>query len=284
MKKGTGLRPEIFEFKTAMNTSTLRPFQLDIMEQMRISHEAGYKGIELWMRDIHSYVDDGKVLTDIRKVSDDLGIEILDCISFIKWADRDPAVRQSEMESAKSEMQMLEKIGCKAIAAPPFGDTENNTAEQYGEYFNRLYMLGLNFGIEPILEIWGHRGNIRTVERAGEVLGNSAVENGKVLIDPIHIYKGGGDLRDIAELDGTSIAMVHVNDFPLSVERSQLSDKDRCFPGDGDADLGLFKELLLRAGYRSYLSLELFIEDYGNKGAAEIARRGIDSIYRTFHS
>jgi hypothetical protein len=40
--------------------------------------------------------------------------------------------------------------------------------------------------------------------------------------------------------------------------------------------------MVLRTGYRSYLSLELFIEDYGGMRAADVARQGLESIHRTF--
>ena len=137
-------------------------------------------------------------------------------------------------------------------------------------------------GVEPLLEIWGHRGGIRTVRKSREILTASGVDKGKVLIDPIHIHKGGGELRDIAELEEGSIGVVHVNDFNLAVPREQLTDRDRLFPGEGDADLVLFGEMVLRTGYRGFLSLELFIDDYGKRGAAEVLEHGVQSIYREF--
>ncbi len=155
-----------FPFKTALNASTLRPFKLAIPEQIKISREAGYEGIELWMRDIYSYVESGGSIEDIGKLSIDLGIEVFDGIALIKWADKDPAVRAAEMEKAKREMEMLRTIGCGAMASPPFGDTESVTTEEYAEHFSRLHRAGMDIGVEPILEIWGHRGNVRTIAKA----------------------------------------------------------------------------------------------------------------------
>ena len=75
---------------------------------------------------------------------------------------------------------------------------------------------------------------------------------------------------------------VHVNDYPNSPGINDLTDKDRCFPGEGDADLKFFKKKLLEINYKSYLSLELFITDYRNKTASDGARYGIESLYRSF--
>ena len=40
--------------------------------------------------------------------------------------------------------------------------------------------------------------------------------------------------------------------------------------------------LLARIGYRGYLSLELFIETFGDTPALEVAKRGLDSIKRAY--
>jgi 2-keto-myo-inositol isomerase len=40
--------------------------------------------------------------------------------------------------------------------------------------------------------------------------------------------------------------------------------------------------LLNQAGYSGYLSLELFIEDYGEESALEVARRGLKSIKQAY--
>ena len=277
-------KPENFPFRPALNCSTLRPFRLDILRQLRLCREAGYEGIELWMREITAFVEAGGDPADIRRVSRDLGIELFDCISFIRWADRDPAVRRAEAETARREMQMLREIGCAAVAAPPFGDTEGVTTEEYAERFRKLHLLGSEIGVEPLLEIWGHRGGIRTVRKSREIMTASGVEKGKLVLDPIHIHKGGGEFGDIAELEEGSIGAVHVNDFSLALPREQLTDRDRRFPGDGDADLALFGHMVLQAGYRGFLSLELFIDDYGKQSAEEVLGHGMQSLYRAFRS
>ncbi len=275
---------EDFPFKPAINSSTLRPFQLDLLTQLRLAREAGYEGIELWMREIKAFAEAGGSLTDLRKASQDLGLEIFDCIGFLRWADRDPVVRRAEMETARREMHTLREIGCPAMAAPPFGDTEGVTTEEYAERFRGLHQLGAQLGVEPLLEIWGHRGGIRTVRKSREILAASGVEKGRLLIDPIHLHKGGGAFGDIAELAKGSIGVVHANDFTLAIPPEQLMDRDRRFPGDGDAELALFRDLVLRTGYRDFLSLELFIDDYGKRGVGEVLNQGLQSMYRTFGS
>ena len=271
-----------FQFRTSMNTSTLRPFSLDAPAQLRACAAAGFQGAELWVRDIRAFREAGGSLPDLGKLARDLGIEVFDGIAFFKWEDADPAVREAEIEKAKEEMGMLAAMGCGAVAAPPWGDTENVTVEDCAECFARLWTAGRELGVEPYLEMWGHRGNIRSVGAAAAVLERSGIRGARLLVDPIHIHKGGGSFADLAALPHGSIGVVHVNDFLLSTNRAHLTDKDRRFPGEGEADLELFRDMVLRTGYRSYLSLELFIEDYGGWTVDEVARRGLESIRKVF--
>jgi len=271
-----------FPFRTAMNASTLRPFHLDVPGQLRACAAAGFQGVELWVRDIRAFREAGGSLSDLGKLSADLGIEVFDGIAFFKWEDVDPAVRDAEIEKAREEMGMLAAMGCRAVAAPPWGDTENVKVEECAERFARLWAAGRELGVEPYLEMWGHRGNIRSVGAAAAILKHSGMRAAKVLVDPYHIHKGGGSFQDLATLPPGSIGAVHVNDFALSTDRSALTDKDRRFPGDGEADLSLFRDLVLQTGYRSYLSLELFIEDFGRMTVEEVARRGRESITKVF--
>jgi 2-keto-myo-inositol isomerase len=271
-----------FPFRTSMNTSTLRPFRLDAPAQLRACAAAGFQGVELWVRDLRAFREAGGSLADLGKLAGDLGVEVFDGIAFIKWEDADPVVRNTEIENAKEEMGMLAAMGCGAVAAPPWGDTENVTVEDCAERFARLWTAGRELGVEPYLEMWGHRGNIRSVRAAAAILKHSGIRAAKLLVDPYHIHRGGGSFHDLAALPPGSIGAVHVNDFLLSADRSALRDIDRRFPGEGEADLALFRDMVLRTGYRSYLSLELFIEDYGGKTVEEVARRGLESIRKVF--
>jgi sugar phosphate isomerase/epimerase len=264
-----------------MNASTLRPFSLDAPAQLRACAAAGFQGAELWLRDIRAYQDAGGSLADLGKLARDLGVEVFDGIAFFEWEDADPGVRAAGVEKAKEEMCMLATMECWGVAAPPYGDTQNVTVEAAGERFARLWSVGRECGVEPYLEMWGHRGNIRTVGAAMAILEHSGVRGAKLLVDPIHIHKGGGSFADLAALSKGSIGVVHVNDFSLAIDRAKLTDKDR-FPGDGEADLALFRDMVLRTGYRSYVSLEVFIEDYGGKTVEEVARRGLESLRKVF--
>ncbi len=268
----------MFPFKAALNTSTLFPFGLDVRQQVRVAAEAGFEGIELWMKDIDAYLEAGGALGDLRAYIADSGLTLANAIAFFKWADADPAAREQGFAQAEREMRVLAELGCQAIAAPPFGDVAGTTLEEMAASFARLVELGRAIGVEPYLEFWGRASRLSRLSEALFVAVESGVPDAKLLLDPFHMYTGGSDLSGLHYLRGANIGIVHANDYPAAPPREQIADRDRVFPGEGVAPSAAFAELLDRAGYRGFLSLELFIEDFGGASAAEVAARGLESL------
>jgi len=145
----------MFPFKAALNASTLFPFKLDVIQQVKTAAQAGYEGIELWMRDIDTYLENGGTTQSLKKALDDANVEFINAIAFFTWADADPAKRNEAFLQAEKEMRILASLGCKLIAAPPFGDVETVSLEEMASYFDQLVLMGREIGVEPILEFWG---------------------------------------------------------------------------------------------------------------------------------
>jgi 2-keto-myo-inositol isomerase len=274
--------PELFPFKTAINTSTLFPFELDIKQQVQIAAEAGFAGIELWVKDIEIYLANGGTIPDLRAYIADTGVEVVNAIAFFAWADTDAATRKHGLVQAEREMRMLAELGCPAVAAPPYGDVAGGSLEIIAGHFARLAELARAIGVEPYLEFWGRAKKLSRLSEAVFVAMESGLIDAKILLDPFHMYTGGTDLHSLAYLNGANIGIVHVNDYPAVPARDQIADSERVFPGAGIAPTHELARLLDRAGYRGYLSLELFIENYGAESALEVARRGLAAMQHAY--
>jgi sugar phosphate isomerase/epimerase len=272
----------MFPFKTSLNTSTLFPVRLDIKQQVRVAAEAGYQGIELWMKDIDAYVANGGSIRELRSYIADAGVAVVNAIAFFKWADADAATREQGLAQAEREMHMLAELGCPAVAAPPYGDVEGVTLEAIAGHYARLAQLARGIGVEPYLEFWGRAKALSRLSQALFVAMESGVSDAKLLLDPFHMYTGGSELQSIAYLNGANIGIVHVNDYVAVPAREQIADADRVFPGDGIAPTHELARLLGRAGYRGYLSLELFIESFGAASALDVARRGLAAVQNAY--
>lgn len=265
-----------FPFKLSLNTSTLFPYKLGVEEQIAIAAEAGYAGIELWVRDIDAYLEAGGKLPELRRRIEDAGIAVVNAIAFWTWADSDAAARRTGFELAKRELEMLAELGCAAAAAPPFGSVANVSLDDMAEQFAKLAELSRGIGVEPYLEFWGRASKLNRLSEAVYVAMQSGVKDAKLLLDPFHMYTGGSDFEGIGFLQGDRIGIVHVNDYPSEPSRAVITDKDRVFPGDGIAPSSVIAQLLHASGYDGYLSLELFIEDFNGRSALDIARHGLE--------
>ncbi|GMA61720.1 sugar phosphate isomerase/epimerase [Alicyclobacillus fastidiosus] len=268
----------MFPFKTALNASTLFPFNLNIVEQVKIASDAGYEGIELWMRDIMSYLDNGGSLQTLKAYIRDSGISVVNAIAFFRWADKDDTLRTQGLLQARREMEILAQLGCIAVAAPPFGDLKGESLSTIAEHFAELHNMGLMIGVEPYLEFWGRAIRISSISESLFVLMDSGVQNGKLLLDPFHMYTGGSEVEQLAYINGASIGIVHVNDCPKDANPQTIMDKDRVFPGDGIFPSKKFAQFLHGIGYNGFLSLELFIEQFEHESALEVATYGLHKI------
>lgn len=272
----------MFPFKLSLNTSTLFPFKLDIEEQISVAAEAGYEGVEIWVRDLHAYVAGGGTIGRLRSHIGKAGIRVVNAIAFWAWADEDEAERARGLELAQKELELLAELGCAAAAAPPFGHVEGVSLNAMAVRFAELAQLARNFGVEPYLEFWGRAKRLSRLSEAVYVAMESGVPDAKVLLDPFHMYTGGSPIEWLSYLNGERIGIVHVNDYPASPSRDTIADKDRLFPGEGVLPSNRFAKLLQEAGYNGYLSLELFIGDFAGRSALDVAKQGIESMKRTY--
>ncbi len=88
----------------------------------------------------------------------------------------------------------------------------------------------------------------------------------------------GSSLEALSRLGGDRIGIVHVNDYPAQPPRETIQDRDRVLPGEGVFPSERFASLLHNAGYLGFLSLELFIPDFGDRSALDVAKRGLETV------
>ncbi|RUL88639.1 sugar phosphate isomerase/epimerase family protein [Tautonia sociabilis] len=267
-----------------LNTSTIRgaDSQVGVVDQIRIAAEAGYDAIEPWIRDIDRYVEQGGSLRDLASRIRDAGLAVPSAIGFARWAVDDDDERAAGLEEAKRTMSMLAELGGTRLAAPPVGLTDRKYGDlaTLAERYARLLELGAEFGVTPQLEVWGFS---QTFNRLGEVA-YVAVESGRadacILPDVYHLYKGGNRLAGLRHLNGASIQVFHLNDYPADPPRETITDADRVFPGDGVAPLGELMTILDAIGFDGTFSLELFNRDYWSRDPLAVAREGLRKMKR----
>ncbi|MEE2686024.1 MAG: sugar phosphate isomerase/epimerase family protein [Planctomycetota bacterium] len=258
--------------KYCLNASTI--MTTPIMRQIEVAAEAGYEAIELWHDHIDNHVSEGGSVADIRKAVDDHGLVVPTTIYLAGWFDSQGDEYRANLDECKRRMTDSAAIGAPhIIAGPPGGRADYKLgAVRYRE----LMELGRSIGVKPAMEFLGFVDQLNTIEDALVVMNDSEDPDATTVLDPFHIFRGGGSVESISLLAESQIAVSHFNDVPAEPPREIQHDKDRVMPGDGEFDLGRYLALLLATGYDRYLSLELFREDLWQQDPLEVARQGME--------
>jgi sugar phosphate isomerase/epimerase len=269
-------------FGYCLNTSTISGQKLDLVEVIEIAAKAGYRAIEPWIREIDQYVKTGRSLKELGKRIQDRGLHVESVIGFFEWIVDDDQRRAKGLEEARRNMDLVQQIGGKRLAAPPVGATKQTDLNLHraAERYRVLLELGAKMGVVPQVELWGHS---QSLSRLGEVA-LVAIESGHsqacILADVYHLYKGGSNLNGLGLLGPASMYVLHFNDYPAQPSRADITDAQRVYPGDGVAPLKDILRTLRRIGFRGVLSLELFNRGYWQQDALTVARTGREKMQR----
>ena len=249
----------------AMNASTLRGYNLTLLDQMKAMALSGFRGYEPWMKDVRAAKADG-TLGDVCRIARDSGVSFINGIAFGQWVNPDPKIRAAGLEETKSDMALLAEIGCPCIAASMFGMQKPGSPtlplEAIAERYVAVLDLGKKMGVRPLLEYWGHSVNLFRLEDALEVVRLTGRDDAAVLADVYHTYRGGGSFDTYRKLTAKLLPVLHVNDYPSYPSREQLKDPDRVWPGDGNAPWRKIFSDLAAVGADPWLSIELFNPAY----------------------
>ncbi len=264
-------------FTFCLNTSTIRNQELGLMGEIEAAANAGYDGIEIWMNTLQKYLEEGGNTSDVKKKAEDLGIGIENSIGFAAWIVEDDAQRAKAIEQTKKEMELLAQIGCKRIAAPPMGATQEPGLDlmKAAERYRIVCELGAKYGVTPQLELWGFSQNLHLFGETLFVAAESGHPLAVILPDVYHLRRGGSPFEALEMINGSKIQMFHLNDYPGDVPKSDLTDGMRVMPGDGDAPLDKILGTLNAKNVPIVLSLEIFNEDVWKMEASEACKLGL---------
>lgn len=264
------------KFRYCLNTSTVSKNPLPIIKYIDIASEAGYDGIEIWIRDLNTYLDSGKKASDLKKYLSDKNLTVENAIGFAPWlADKESGFRQM-----KEEMEMVAAIGGKRIAAPASGVKGDKPLDLFmaGERYRELLQLGRETGVMPQLEFWGASDVLWHIGQALMIVSVAGDKDARILPDVYHMFRGGSLFDTLKIIDGSLIEIFHFNDYISTKPKKEQNDSDRVYPGDGAAP---FKDIVSRLkmmGGEKVFSLELFNETYWKEDPLSVAKTGISKM------
>ena len=265
-------------FGYCFNTSTIRGQKLSLVAELEIAARSGYQAVEPWVSEVDQYVASGGTLSELRRRIADLGIEVASLIGFAEWIVDDEARRAKGLVEAARIMDLAAEIGCGRIAAPPAGVSEKDHLDiaTMAARYRALLELGDKHGVVPQLELWGFARVLSNLGDVAAVAIDAGHPKSCILADAYHLYKGGSDYASLRLLNGAAMHVFHINDYPATPERKEITDAHRVFPGDGGAPLAVLFRTLRDNGFRGMLSLEVFNREYWTQDALLVARMGLE--------
>jgi sugar phosphate isomerase/epimerase len=274
-------RPADEPFGYCVNTSTIRGNGLDLVAEIAVVAKAGYTGIEPWISEIDAYTAKGGTLKDLAARLSDAGLTVEDAIAFNSWLDDDETRRAASMEKLKIDMDKVAQIGGTRIATPPGNSRGAVSLDNAATYYRAALELGEKMGVQPLLELWGQHPVLGPLAHGAYVTIAAGRPDASLLLDVFHLYKSGTPFTSLRQVNGASLHVLHVNDYPDAADPSKLNDSNRIYPGDGRAPYAQIFRDLRDSGFRGVLSLELFNREYWTRSADDNLKTGLEKIRAT---
>jgi sugar phosphate isomerase/epimerase len=273
----TSSRPADEPFGYCLNTSTIRGQKLGLDRESELAAAAGFHALEPWISELDDHVKSGGSLETLGRGIAGMGLTIESAIGFFEWCVDDDARRKKAVEQARRDMEKVRAVGGKRLAAPPVGATDRSGLDpkRIAERYRTLLDIGDEVGIVPEVEVWGFSQTLGNLAEAAAVAIGAGHPKACILADVYHLYKGGSGLKGVRLLNGETLPVIHLNDYPADPPRAKITDADRVYPGDGVAPLGEFFRDLRAIGFRGYLSVELFNRRYWQDDPKTVLRTAI---------
>lgn len=267
----------IHGFEYSLNMSTIRGQNLGFVKELETAAKAGFTSVEIWLDTLQAYLKNGGSITEAKKIADGLGITIQNAIGFAPWIVDDETVRKQALTQLQGEMDLLAKLGCKRIAAPPAGATKGDmiNLDAVTERYNTILTMGRDTGVIPQLEMWGGSVNLKHISQVLYVALQSGHPDARVLLDVFHIYKGQSAVESLQLLGKPSLEIFHVNDYPSGINPVIISEPDRVYPGDGVAPLKRILQLVKHPEKPLIISCEVFNKNYYAQDALRVAQTAL---------
>jgi len=255
-------------FRISLNTSTIKAYNLSVPDQINAVADAGFDGIELWIKDVYKYLDEGGQIEDIAKLIKKRNLILENLIGHSTWLSSDPKIHEEGLAEMKRDIELASKLGSRCIAATGKGLTgwELTDIPLYGRQYAEILEYGKALGVRPIIELWGMR-IMHRIWQVEAIALESGREDAGLLLDFYHLYRGNNPFSTLALIDIKQMPLIHLNDYPATPVWNELTDADRLFPGDGICPFNKILPMLVQKGFCGALSLELFNENYWKKYA-----------------
>jgi 4-hydroxyphenylpyruvate dioxygenase len=248
-----------------------------LREKLEAIAAAGFEGVEIFETDILAH--DGPP-AEVGAMVRDLGLEIVALQPFRDFEGMPEPQRSRGFERARRKFALMNELGtqnllvCSNVSPHALGGIDRAAADlrELGELAGQF---GVNVGFEALA--WGrHISDYRDAWEAVRRANHPCVG---LILDSFHVLSRGLPLDPIRAIPSDRITFVQVADAPMiGMDLLQLSRHFRCFPGQGDLEIGAFMAALAATGYDGWISQEIFNDRFRMASPRQIAADGERSL------
>ncbi|MBW2313938.1 MAG: sugar phosphate isomerase/epimerase [Deltaproteobacteria bacterium] len=231
----------------------------------------GFSGITLWPDHVERARAAGHRDDDLRAHLADAGLVVADLDPLLTWLPDEPTPDGFADEA--TFFALADAFDARSLnAAQGFGThvDRDRAAEAFAGVCDRAAEHGLLITLEylPWSGIPDAATALDIVERAGR-------DNGTVMVDVWHTFRGATDEAQLRALPGNRIGSVQLNDAPAEPGPELLAEtmNARRLPGEGDAPVVEWVRILDDCGLRAPVGVEVFSEALRALPPEEIGRR-----------
>jgi 2-keto-myo-inositol isomerase len=248
----------------------------DLETDVRVSREAGYKGLELWADKVYKYLETHS-LAELNALFVDNGIApmSLNALVFVGFrGDEYPEVQAR----CKMMCEVAQAIGCPMLVTVP-SPTETrwqlpwtDVKAEYVTVLRDLAGIAAPYGVKLSFEFLGFGWcTVRTPRGAWEIVQEVDRANVGMTVDCAHLFAGGGLLEELDVLDPKQVFAFHLDDLEDTCKEA-ITDNTRLYPGSGVIPLDEICRRMSAIGYDDTCSIELFQPAYWELDPLEVAK------------
>jgi 2-keto-myo-inositol isomerase len=261
-------------FRLCLNTSTIKP--QPILEKIRLTAEAGFDGVELWINDVYEFVGQGGEVSQIERALTDYGLFVPSMIAMRQWAEQEGREYELALEECKRRMELAQRLGATYIVATP--PREPCDFGQIAAHYKDLLVMGREIGITPIFEYISFFNSTSSLTHAWDIVQQADDPDACIILDAFHSWNTNSTLEELKQIPGDKIGHYHIDDAHPDMPATTQTDPNRVMIGDGPIDLAAEIQVLREIGYEGSISLELFNAELWEKDPAEVLRTGIERL------
>jgi len=255
--------------RISLSLATIGPVSLG--EKLRAASAAGYRAVGLLWEEVGSHLE---ASAEEVRIS---GLLVSDISSLSGWTESDRTSRSIALARAEQAFELAANLGCSVVVArAPQGEAEMFSLARD---FRDLCRLADPFQVNVGLEFVGSFRQVNDVASAREIVELAEADNGGLVIDTFHFFRGGSTLEMLEAVPGEKVFLVQVSDC-MDLPRHEMENRHRVYPGTGVFPLEPLLAVLRDKGYSGYYSLELLNEEYWQESPRVVAREGLRALRR----